>query len=221
MNQLRYVLLAVTLIALVGVSALALNVPNTFVSGEVISAAEMNANFAAVAASVSALEAEVAALEAIQPVVAHARAPVTFFSVNSTAVAQDVVVASLAAPAAGVVIVTATAQARFAGTTLANRFMFAIDDVAGGVLSGDDAGTFMVGSLEPPNTAITWSPVAIQRAFEVEAGVHEFRLEAQASDANGTKYLWSSTITATWYPADSVALSSAITTSSFGGDNLR
>ena len=47
MAQLRYVLLAVTLVVLVGVSAVAVNVPNAFVAGETISASEMNANFAA------------------------------------------------------------------------------------------------------------------------------------------------------------------------------
>jgi hypothetical protein len=214
MAQLRYVLLAVTLVVLVGVSAVAVNVPNAFVAGEVISAAEMNANFAALEAAVAALEgsaaaleANAAALEAAQPVVAHAAQ--TSFVVDSTAVAQDVVVVSIEAPAAGVVIVTATAQAGFSGTTESNRIAFAIDDVAGGALTGNEAGQFIVGSSVPANAFSVFLPVAIQRAFEVEGGTHAFRLEAKALGADGTKYLWSPTITATWYPEGSASISAA------------
>ena len=206
MSQLRYVLLVVTLVVLVGVSAVAVNVPNAFVAGEVISASEMNANFAALEEAVSALEGSAEALAAAQPVVAHARAAQPFVIVASDAVAEDVVVVSLEAPAAGVVIVSATAQAAFAGTTQPNRFAFAIDAVAGGDLTGDLEGEFVVGWAAPPNTGEVWIPVAIQRAFQVAGGVHEFRLEAQAVDLNGSKRLWSPSITATWFPDGSASL---------------
>lgn len=46
------------------VSAAAFSVPNAFESGDVVSSAQMNENFGAVATSVSALEAQVAALQA-------------------------------------------------------------------------------------------------------------------------------------------------------------
>lgn len=219
MAQLRYVLLAVTLVVLVGVSAVAVNVPNAFVAGETISASEMNANFAALEASVTALEASAAALEAAQPVVAHALAADPYVAVDSAGIAEDVVVVSIEAPAAGVVIVTATAQAALFGTTQPNRIAFAIDDVAGGVLTGNAAGEFLVGSGAPPNTSSVWIPVAIQRAFEVAGGVHEFRLEAQALEADGTKYLWSPTITATWFPAGSASIAAAVAASSVAPQN--
>lgn len=56
-KDVKYVLLVVTVLALlVWASA---DVPHTFVAGDVISAAEMNANFEVVAAAISALEAAV------------------------------------------------------------------------------------------------------------------------------------------------------------------
>ena len=217
MNQVRYVLLMITLVALVGVSALALDVPNPFVSGDVISAAEMNANFAAVEAAVTALEAQVAEAQAAQPVVAHTKVDGEI-TVNS-ATMVDVAVVSIDAPAAGVVLVQFTAQARFAGTLSTNGMAFQIDTTAGGTTIDDE---YYFVALTPANTSNHWLPVATQRAFEVVAGTHEFRAEAEAyGTLDGNRWMWNPSITATWYPADSVALSSAITTSSFGGDNLR
>jgi len=216
-NQLRYILLAVTLIALVGVSALALNVPNTFVSGDVISAAEMNANFTAVEAAVTALEAQVAAAQAAQPVVAHTKVDGNVAVDSATMV--DIAVVSIDAPATGVVLVQFTAQARFSGTTAQNGMALQIDTTAGGDTIPDEY--YYVG-LTPANTALHWLPVATQRAFEVGAGTHEFRTEALAPfSLDGDRGMWNPSITATWYPADSVTLSSAISSSSFGGDNLR
>jgi len=209
-NQVRYVLLMITLVALVGVSALALDVPNTFVSGDVISAAEMNANFAAV-------EAAVTALEAAQPRVAHEKVDGRV-DVNSVTMV-DVAVVSIDAPAAGVVLVQFTAQAGFSETLNTNGMALQIDTTAG----GDRIITEYYNVAQTPaNTSAYWLPVATQRAFEVGAGTHEFRAEARAHGTlDGTRWMYNPSITATWYPADSVALSSAISTSSFGGDNLR
>jgi hypothetical protein len=216
-NQVRYVLLMITLVALVGVSALALDVPNTFVSGDVISAAEMNANFAAVEAAVSALEAQVAEAQAAQPVVAHAKVDGQI-SVNSTTMI-DVAVVTIDAPAAGVVLVQYTAQAGFSGTTSSNGMAFQIDtDAGGGTIATE---YYYIRDFTPANTDPVWRPVAMQRAFQVAAGTHTYRAEASAVSVDGTRLMWNPSITATWYPADSVALSSAISTSSFGGDNLR
>ena len=217
MNQFRYLLLMVTVVALVGVSALALTVPNTFVSGEVISAAEMNANFAAVEAAVTALETQLAEVQASRPVVAHAKGPGNVWVDSETMV--DVAVVSIDAPAAGVVLVQFTAQARFTGTTSSNGMAFQIDTTSGGDIILEEY--YFVG-LTPANTSAHWLPVAMQRAFEVGAGTHEFRAEANASfTLVGSRGMWNPSITATWYPAGSVELSAAITTSSFGGDNLR
>jgi hypothetical protein len=51
-------------LGLLGVYALAVSIPNVFSSGEVISAAKMNANFEALKTTVDALETKTAALQA-------------------------------------------------------------------------------------------------------------------------------------------------------------
>ncbi|WP_456413420.1 hypothetical protein, partial [Oceanithermus profundus] len=58
----KYVLLGVFVTAL-GLWGLAVTIPNTFSSGEVVSAAKMNENFQALKTAVDTLEAKVAALE--------------------------------------------------------------------------------------------------------------------------------------------------------------
>ncbi|MEJ2287284.1 MAG: hypothetical protein P8Y02_01355 [Deinococcales bacterium] len=75
--QLRYVLLAVTALGLL-VWGAAVTIPNSFSDGDVISASEMNANFAAVKAAVDANEAAVASLQ---------KGPTVFF--------EDLVVGSI------------------------------------------------------------------------------------------------------------------------------
>jgi hypothetical protein len=55
-------------LGLLGVYALAVSVPNIFASGDVISAAKMNANFAALKTATDALEAKVATLESLKKV---------------------------------------------------------------------------------------------------------------------------------------------------------
>ncbi len=61
--SLRYVLLTVTVFALL-VWATALNIPHSFAPGEVISSAQVNENFTAVEAAVTALEAQLATVPA-------------------------------------------------------------------------------------------------------------------------------------------------------------
>ncbi|MFU8887362.1 MAG: hypothetical protein ACNA8N_02030 [Trueperaceae bacterium] len=132
----------------------------------------------------------------------------------------DIAVVTLDAPASGVVLVQFTGQAAFEGLTTRNGIAFQIDTTAGGGTIEDEY--YNISQSTPPNTNRQWYPVATQRAFEVAAGTHTYRLEAQIVGSDtGYRYFWNPSITATWYPADSVALSSAISTSSFGGDNLR
>ena len=224
MNQLRYVLLAVTLIALVGVSALALDVPNTFVSGDVISAADMNANFAAVEAAVTALETQVAEAQAAQPLVAHGRAATSNVAVTSTVEAEDIVTVTLDAPAAGVVLVQVTAQVGLFGTDDGNYLAFGIDTEEGGALDGNGDHDFIAGFDDAPGTGTIWLPVAIQRAYEVTSGAQTYRLEAidLSAAGSGSKYFGNPTITATWYPADRAVVQVPIMTlSTPGGGNLR
>jgi len=62
LHKTKYVLLGVFVTAL-GLWGLAVTIPNSFSSGEVVSAAKMNQNFQALKDAVDALEAKVAALE--------------------------------------------------------------------------------------------------------------------------------------------------------------
>ena len=216
MNQLRYVLLVVTLFALVGVSALALNVPNTFVSGEVISAAEMNANFAAVEAAVTALESQVAALQAAQPVVAHAKHDFNASFTGFTTDAMDLVVVDIVVPAPGVVVVEAATQTGYHSTTLVNQAALRIDTTQGGTIPEVGTESYVFGADQPANLGFVYGFAALRRTFTVEAGTHTFRLKGFDLSGNGNKYVYNPSITATWYPASqatvpasSIALSPA------------
>lgn len=207
MSHVRYVLLVITVVALVGVSALALDVPHSFAGGDVISAAEMNANFAAIEAAVSALEAS-------QPVVAHGRSTTSNVPVTSTTDAEDIVTVALDAPAAGVVLVQVTAQVGLYGTDGANYLAFQIDTDEGGFLDGNGEHDFIAGFFDAPGSDTVWLPVAIQRAFEVAAGPQTYRLEAIDLTGAGQKYFWNPTITATWYAVDQAEVQTSM--ASFG-----
>ena len=111
---------------------------------------------------------------------------------------EDVITTTLTIPAAGYVLVEASAQARISGTTLANYFAIQIDKTAGGGVDGayyyNVGGTF-------PSTASYWFPVSIRRTYlESAAGTYTYRLEALASNADGNKNMWNPTITATYIP---------------------
>jgi hypothetical protein len=198
-NQVRYVLLVITVIGLVGVSALALDIPNTFAADTVISASEMNANFAAV-------EAGVLALEAMLPVVAHATSPGTV-NVTNTEEHEDIVVVTIEAPTTGVVVVQATAQVAISGSLLANLLMLQIDRDAGGADLDDHVYTW--GMINPPNVTQVLDAITIQRAFEVEAGVHTYRLEARAPFSGGQRQVGNATITATHYASARASVTTA------------
>lgn len=204
MAQLRYVLLTVTLVVLIGVSAVAVNVPNAFVAGETISASEMNANFAA-------LEAAITALEAAQPVVAHAKRD---FAVNfqaATTEAVDLVLVELTVPAAGVVVVEAAMQTAFNGTTDPNRGALTIDTVAGGTIDFVGEESYVFGADTPPNTTTFFAAAALRRTFSVEAGTHTFRLKGFNLSGTGNKYVFNPSITATWYPASRASVATVST----------
>ncbi len=62
LKKTKYILLGVFLTVL-GLWGMAVTIPNSFSSGDVVSAAKMNQNFQALKTSVDALEAKVAALE--------------------------------------------------------------------------------------------------------------------------------------------------------------
>lgn len=211
MAQLRYVLLAVTLVVLIGVSAVAVNVPNAFVAGETISASEMNANFAALEAAVAALEASAAALEATQSVVAHAKRDLTVDFAAATTEAADLVVVELTVPAAGVVVVEAAMQTGYNGTVEPNRGVLTIDTDAGGTVSIAGSESFVFGASAPSGPSTFFAPAALRRVFSVEAGTHTFRLKGFNESGTGNKYVFNPSITATWYPASRASVSAVST----------
>lgn len=206
MNQIRYVLLAITIIALVGVSALALSIPNTFAPGEVISAAEMNANFAAVEAAVTALEAAVAVLEASQPVVAHAAVTGFVWLTGVSGDAIDLVTVDLTAPAAGVVVVEVGGQITYWGTASYNVVTLAIDTAPGGYLDFIAPNVVAVGTEESGEIPGMHVPVSMQRVFQVAAGTHTFRWKAMDFSGGGNKYAMNPNLTATWYPISQASI---------------
>jgi hypothetical protein len=164
---------------------------------------------------VSALEAQVAGLVAAQPRVAHAK--VDGLASVTTDEMADVVVVSSDVPAAGVVIVQLVGEAAFDGLVTANGIAFQIDTVQGGAQDPDQYDYLRQDS--PPNAERQWYRAATQLAFDVSAGTHTFRTEAQIVGAVGaTRYFWNPSMTATWYPAASVSLSAALSTSGGRGD---
>ena len=209
MNQLRYVLFVVTLMVLVGVSTFALDVPNAFVPGEIVSAAEMNANFAAVAAAVTALEAEVVALRAERPVVAHASVTGLVFVTGQTGVAKDVVSVQVTVPAAGYVVAETAGYLAYWGTTQSNVTTLALGTEAGGYLDIIASTVIAVGDEKPDDTLGVYAPVSQQRVFPVQAGTHTVRWKAMDFSGTGNKYVANPSVTATWYPAPTVSLAAA------------
>jgi hypothetical protein len=208
-NQLRYVLLVVTLMVLVGVSALALDVPHAFVAGELVSAAEMNANFAAVAAAVTALEAEVATLRTQRPVVAHASVAGLVFVTGQTGVAMDLVSVQITVPATGYVVVEAAGQIAYWGSTQSNVTTMALGTAAGGYLDIISSTVIAVGDEKPGDTLAVYAPVSLRRVFPVQAGTHTFRWKAMDFSQAGNKYVAQPSVTATWYPAATVSIAVA------------
>jgi len=208
-NQLRYVLFVVTLMVLVGVSALALDVPNAFVPGEFVSAAEMNANFAAVAAAVTALESEVVALRAERPVVAHASVTDLVYVTGQTWVSKDVVSVEITAPAAGYVVAETAGYLAYWGTTESNVTTMALGTEAGGYLDTIAPTVIAVGDEGSDATSGVYVPVSLRRVFPVQAGTHTFRWKAMDFSGTGNKYVANPSITATWFPAATVSIAAA------------
>jgi hypothetical protein len=118
-------------------------------------------------------------------------------NVTSTATMADVATVTLTTPADGYVVVTATSQAGFSGTTGANYVTAQIDDVAGG--TENIAYSVFVGANAYAGTSIDYRPFISTRVFQKPAGTYTFRLEATKSGA-GTAYFWNPTVTAEFVP---------------------
>jgi hypothetical protein len=189
-KNLKYFALGAAIVA-VGLGAMAVTIPNTFSSGQVISAAQVNANFTALKTAVDALEAPgsvntakladnavTAAKIADEPGQAQ-----SFTSSTTTLDGTVQVIRSITinAPAAGFVLVMASAEVTLAhtnGTTSNLNF---------GVSSSTAFTTDQDKDITVPSGAATGTYVqvaAAQKIFPVAAGANTFNLLAQETSGN-------------------------------------
>ena len=194
---------------IVGVSGRALDVPHVFVPGEIVSAAEMNAILAAVAAVVTALEAEVATLRAERPAVAHASASGLVYVTGQTGVAMDLVSVQITAPATGYVVVETAGQIACWGTTQSNVTTMALGTAAGGYLDINASTVIAVGDEKPGDALAVYAPVSLRRVFLVQAGTHTSCWKAMDFSGAGNEYVAQPSVTATWFPAGTVSIAAA------------
>jgi hypothetical protein len=193
--QLRTVLLAITALGLL-VWGAAVTIPNSFSDGDVISAGEMNANFAAVKTAVDANESAVAALQTAQPGAAQVLGTTATTTVDTTL--SSVLSLDVAAPATGYAVVTAAGEAELIHTsgtaTYINQLGVApnptslptIDEVDIEIPSGAASGIYR-------------QAFSVTRVFPLSAGTTTFYLDA-VKGAGGTIYLNNMRMTAIYLP---------------------
>lgn len=166
-------------LGLLGVYALAVSLPNLFASGDVISAAKMNANFAAVKSAVDSLEAGIPGIDftTINKTSINVRgAPVTLATVT------------ISAPGPGFVHVQFDGQAI---PTAGDRLVLAASDstdwgVNDGNVGLSSRGSFSHSRVYPVNAAGDVTYYAIAENFVDQAGDGKASIYAQ--------------LTATYYP---------------------
>lgn len=211
-SRIAFVAIVVALLAF-GVWGVALTLPNTFVAGEVISAAEVNANFEAIADGkqdrvTGTCEDGGIASVAANGSVACASVPGVAMALNyataalprgTTAVLEDV---ELVVPGPGHVVVQATFYARIdhvasSGNTFAYFNVNTVEYM-------DNVGTGVSWLAGVPNAAasgVYYQPVTIHRMFEVTAaGPVAYYLVGQGSGAGGIVEVDTMHVTATYYP---------------------
>jgi uncharacterized protein len=193
--QLRTVLLAITALGLL-VWGAAVTIPNSFSDGDVISAAQMNANFAAVKAAVDTNESAVATLQTAQPGVAQVLGTTSVTTVGTTlssALSLDVT-----APAAGYALVTAAGEANLVHTSGTTTY---IDELGIGP-SATSLPTIDQVDIQLPSAAASGSyyqAFSVTRVFAVSAGTTTFYLDA-VKGVGGTIYLNNMRMTAIYLP---------------------
>ncbi len=193
--QLRTVLLAITALGLL-VWGAAVTIPNSFADGDVISAAKMNANFAAVKAAVDTNESAVASLQTAQPGAAQVLGTTAVTSVGTTL--SSVLSLDVTAPAAGYVVVTAAGEAQLIHTsgTATN-----IDELGIGP-SATSLPTIDQVDIQMPSAAASGiydQAFSVTRVFPVSAGTTTFYLDAVKS-AGGSINLNNMRMTAIYLP---------------------
>lgn len=132
----------------------------------------------------------------VMPGIAQGRSNSTIW-ITSTAM-QDVITVTINIPAAGYIVLEASGQAAFYGTTSENQIVHQIDETSGG--SYISAYHHVAGFNLTPNTDRYYMTVSNRRTYyKSSAGSYTFRWEA-LSEGSGTKYIWNPVLMATYFP---------------------
>lgn len=204
-KNLKYFALGAAIVA-AGLGAMAVTIPNTFNAGDVISASGINANFTAVKTAVDALEAPNSVTTA--KIAANAvnkdkisDEPGQNQAVNSGTTALDgsiqvVQAVVINAPAAGFVLVSASAEVILSHTTgTASTVQFGVSATGGFTSDQDKTITLPTGAA----TGAYRQVAAAQKVFAVSAGANTFNLLAQ--EINGAISIADVTLTAIYIPS--------------------
>jgi hypothetical protein len=134
----------------------------------------------------------------LSPGVAMARLT-TDFTITSTTTLQTVLTRAISVPGPGVVIVEASGQPRFSGTTSGNQICFQVDDNTSTSL--DFTAHHCVGFSTTSPSGTTFIPASIVRAFNVtSAGTITYRFKALKITATGDVAIWQPSLVVTYYP---------------------
>jgi hypothetical protein len=211
-SRIAFVAVVVALLAF-GVWGVALTLPNTFVAGEVISAAEVNANFEALAdgkqdrVTGSCAEGAIASVAAdgsvtcvpLPGVAAALNYTEAELPRGTTVVLEDV---ELVAPGPGHVVVQATFYARI-DHVASGGSTFAYFNVNTAEFQ-DNVGTGVSWISQVPSAAATgayFEPITLHRVFAVDAaGPVAYYLVGQGSTVGGTTSVDQMHVTATYFP---------------------
>jgi hypothetical protein len=186
-KNLKYFALGAAIVA-AGLGAMAVTIPNTFSSGQVISAAGLNDNFTAVKTAVDALEAPNsvttakiadgavnAAKIADEPGAAQATGN-TCVTTTLASGAQSIRSATINAPAAGFILVIGSAQVNLAHTAgTASSVTVGVSTVATSLPTDQDK------AIALPAASVTGTHAfagAGQKIFPATAGANTFHLVA-------------------------------------------
>lgn len=196
-KNLKYFVMGAAIVA-IGLGALAVDIPNSFSSGQVISSSALNANFAALKAAVDALEANgsVTAAKVADGAINAAKTADepgfntisdlsgTFSNISTTAASKASI--TLAAPAAGFAVVTANFNWLANHTTGTNTGAdFSLSKTAGAIGGLASFQRVIIPGSQPTSNVNFQQSVALSEVFAVTAGNNTFHLNAQIAAGAG------------------------------------
>jgi hypothetical protein len=127
----------------------------------------------------------------------------------------DIVTVSITTPVAGYIVVEASALHVLQGSaTVTYNYAYAqIDETAGGPADYPHlTGSGFTGGTPGINADYRYTPLSTRRTYYKPAGTYTFRLEAYGSQSETLQnYLYSPTITATFYPTSYGTVTTAVT----------